>query len=62
MFEMEKSDLFREEPDWWDELSVEEQTELDSALEQSENEENWIADDEAQQLIQSWLKEENTDS
>ena len=41
--------------DWWDELTPDEQSELDAALAESYDEENWVPDEEAQTIIQQWL-------
>ncbi len=45
----------KEKGDWWDELTTAQQKELDKALEASYDESNWVADEEAQVMIQQWL-------
>ncbi|MEZ4930851.1 MAG: hypothetical protein R2788_01810 [Saprospiraceae bacterium] len=45
----------KDKGDWWDELSVDQQMELDNALEASYDESNWVTDDEAQVKIKQWL-------
>lgn len=45
----------KDKSDWWDELTMEEQKELDAAIEASYDETNWVTNDEAQATIQQWL-------
>ncbi|MEK7254675.1 MAG: hypothetical protein AAB316_08025 [Bacteroidota bacterium] len=44
------------EPDWWDELSPEEQKELETAIQESYDKQNWVSHEEATTMINQWLK------
>ncbi len=43
------------ESDWWDELTQQEQIELDEAIEASYDESNLVSHEEATATIQQWL-------
>jgi len=43
------------EPDWWDELTPEQQEELLVAIEESEDEDNLVSNEDAQAMFQLWL-------
>ena len=41
--------------DWWDELTPEQQKELQLAIEESDDESNLVSEEEANEMIQKWL-------
>ena len=41
--------------DWWDELTPEQQEELQLAIEESDDESNLVSEEEANEMIQKWL-------
>lgn len=45
----------KEKGDWWDQLTPNQQEELDKALDESHDESNWVTNDEAQLKIRQWL-------
>jgi hypothetical protein len=45
------------EPDWWDDLSPQQQRELEEALAECDNPANLISHEEATKQIDRWLKE-----
>ncbi len=51
---------FRTKPstsDFWDEFTDEQKLELERAIEETENEENWVSHEQVKQEAQQWLKE-----
>jgi hypothetical protein len=51
------NDILEVENDWWDELSPQQQLELDEALAECEDPTKLISHEEATKQINSWLKE-----
>ena len=45
----------KQETDWWDELTPEQQQELQLAIDESEDENNLVSEEEANEMIQKWL-------
>jgi hypothetical protein len=45
----------KQDTDWWDELTSEQQKELQLAIEESEDESNLVSEEEANEMIQKWL-------
>ena len=52
---MKNKESNKEELDWWDELTPEQQSELQIAIDESYDESNLVSEEEAQAMIQSWL-------
>lgn len=47
----------KQDTDWWDELTPEQQKELQLAIDESYDESNWVSNEEAQAMFQQWLNE-----
>ncbi len=45
----------KEDSDWWDDLTPEQQKELQLAIDESYDEANLVSNEEAQAMIQQWL-------
>ena len=45
----------QKDTDWWDELTPEQQEELQLAIDESYDENNWVSNEDAQAMIQQWL-------
>ena len=52
-----KKTVHTQESDWWDELSPQQQRELEEALEECNDSSNLISHEEATKQIDRWLKE-----
>ena len=52
---MKNDEIKKAEIDWWDELTPEQQAELQLAIDESYDESNWVSEEDAQAMIQSWL-------
>ena len=52
---MKNKESKKEELDWWDELTPEQQVELQLAIDESYDESNWVSEADANVMIQSWL-------
>lgn len=46
----------KQDTDWWDELTPEQQKELQLAIDESYDERNWVSNEDAQAMFQTWLK------
>jgi hypothetical protein len=53
IFQFEQSHL-PYDPDWWDELTPEQQTDLDLAMEEIKNPANLVSNEEALKLFERW--------
>jgi hypothetical protein len=49
-----KGELRQAESDWWDELTQEQQADLDSALEEIKEPTNLVSHDEALKFLEKW--------
>jgi hypothetical protein len=49
-----RGELGRPDSDWWDELTPEQQADLDLALEEIEEPTNLVSHDEALKLLEKW--------
>ena len=56
ILEIIKKEEEQSEGDWWDDLSKEQQVELEAAIKASENPENLISHEEALKTMKKWRK------
>ncbi|MCF8247960.1 MAG: hypothetical protein K9J37_22555 [Saprospiraceae bacterium] len=45
----------QKDTDWWDELTPEQQEELQLAIDESDDEANLVSEEDANEMIQKWL-------
>ncbi len=45
----------KQDTDWWDELTPEQQKELQLAIDESDDETNLVSEEDANEMIQKWL-------